>query len=128
MVAPISWSPSLFSTGRLSPVIMLSSTLEWPLATTPSTGIFSPGRTMTVSPRTTSAMAMSSSTPLRTTRAVLALQAHQLLDRLAGAPLGPRFQQLAQHDQRDDHRRRLEVDVVAQAVVPRLLAMSTATL
>ena len=51
---------------------MLSSRVERPFTTTPSTGTFSPGRTITRSPCTTSAMGMSNSSPLRTTRAVLA--------------------------------------------------------
>ena len=65
-------SPTAFVTGMLSPVIMLSSTVEWPSTTTPSTGTFSPGRTITMSLLITSAIGMSRSWPLRTTRAVLA--------------------------------------------------------
>ena len=72
IVAPITASPGAFSTGRLSPVIMLSSTALNPSRTTPSTGIFSPGRTRTRSPTRTASTGMSCSTPSRTTRAVLA--------------------------------------------------------
>ena len=76
IVAPKTSSPGCFSTGRLSPVSMDSSTAEAPSVTTPSTGIFSPGRTITVSPGTTSSTGMSSSraapSTSRTTRAVLA--------------------------------------------------------
>ena len=64
-------SPAFFSTGRLSPVSMLSSTAVLPPVTTPSTGIFSPGRMRTVSPTTTSSTATSTSVSPRTTRAVL---------------------------------------------------------
>ncbi len=69
-VAPMTPSPVALSTGKLSPVIMLSSTDERPSTTRPSTGIFSPGRTRSTSPGTTSATGTSISTPPRTTRAV----------------------------------------------------------
>ncbi len=52
-VPPTSRAPGDFSTGRLSPVTMDSSTVVDPEATTPSTGIRSPGRTITMSSRTT---------------------------------------------------------------------------
>ena len=71
IVAPMTGSPACLPTGRLSPVIMLSSTDERPSTTRPSTGTFSPGRTRSTSPTTTSATGMSLSTPPRTTRAVL---------------------------------------------------------
>ena len=71
-VAPITWSPRRFSTGRLSPVSMDSSTAEAPSRTTPSTGTFSPGRTITRSPIWTSSVGMSVSSPFRMTRAVFA--------------------------------------------------------
>ena len=72
IVAPITSSPSRFSTGIDSPVIIDSSTAELPVVTTPSTGIFSPGRTRTTSPPTTSPIGSSTSRPSRSTRAVLA--------------------------------------------------------
>ncbi len=72
MVAPITSSPGPLLTGRDSPVIILSSTEDWPSITTPSTGTFSPGRTMTMSATSTSSIGMSTSSPSRTTRAVLA--------------------------------------------------------
>ena len=49
---------------------MHSSTAVVPETTTPSTGIFSPGRMRTTSPTTTSSTGTSTSTPSRTTRAV----------------------------------------------------------
>ena len=55
-----------------SPVSMDSSTLEWPSTMTPSTGIFSPGRTKTRSSLTTCSTGTSISLPSRMTRAVLA--------------------------------------------------------
>ena len=70
IVAPITRSPSPLSIGILSPVSILSSTAELPSIITPSTGILSPGRTITTSPTTTRSMGMSLSSPLRTTRAV----------------------------------------------------------
>ena len=49
-VPPVTLSPAVFSTGSGSPVIMDSSTLEWPSTTTPSTGTLSPGTTRSLSP------------------------------------------------------------------------------
>ena len=72
IVAPITASPSNFSTGMDSPVIIDSSTLLVPLVRMPSTGIFSPGRTITMLAETTSSTGMSISIPWRITRAVLA--------------------------------------------------------
>ena len=70
-VAPMSRSPSCFSTGMDSPVTMDSSTELAPWSTTPSTGTFSPGRTRRTSPGSTCARGMSSSRPsCRTMRAV----------------------------------------------------------
>jgi len=70
MVAPMTWSPAVFSTGMLSPVSMLSSTADLPSVTTPSTGIFSPGRTRTWSPTTTCSRGISTTAPSRSTLAV----------------------------------------------------------
>ncbi len=55
-------SPGPFPTGMDSPVSMDSSTAERPSVTTPSTGIFSPGRTITRSPTSTSSTGTSIST------------------------------------------------------------------
>ena len=71
-VAPMTSSPSSLLTGMGSPVSIDSSTVEEPPTTTPSTGIFSPGRTRTRSPWRTSATGTSVSTPSRMTRAVRA--------------------------------------------------------
>ena len=43
-------SPAFFSTGIGSPLSILSSTEELPCKSVPSTGIFSPGRTLTTLP------------------------------------------------------------------------------
>ncbi len=69
-VAPITESPGRFSTGRGSPVSMLSSTADAPSMSVPSSGTRSPGRTTTASPTVTSATGTSISRPSRTTRAV----------------------------------------------------------
>jgi hypothetical protein len=65
-------SPTLLSTGSDSPVTIDSSTADAPSTISPSTGIFSPGRTTTMSPTSTSSTGMSICLPSRTTRAVLA--------------------------------------------------------
>ena len=74
-VPPISRSPGCFSTGSGSPVSMASSTAVVPSRIVPSTGIVSPGRTITRSPTTTSSTGISRSCPSRCTRAVLGLSA-----------------------------------------------------
>ena len=63
MVAEITLSPTVFSTGILSPEIADSSILVEPSVITPSTGILSPGRTTTISPIARLSTATSSSAP-----------------------------------------------------------------
>ncbi len=70
MVAEETTSPSALSTGMDSPVSDDSFTALVPESTTPSTGIESPGRTMKVSPDTTSSTGITLSFPFRTTVAV----------------------------------------------------------
>ena len=70
MVPPVTLSPAFFVTGIGSPVSIDSSTLLEPFVTAPSTGMRSPGRTMTMSPLTSSPIGTSSSWRLRSTRAV----------------------------------------------------------
>ena len=73
MVAPVTVSPLVFSTGMDSPDIMDSSIEDRPSTTTPSTGILSPGRMRSLSPTTTASISISSSVPSgRMTVAVLA--------------------------------------------------------
>ena len=70
-VPAITLSPTFFSTGRDSPVIMDSLTLLWPSRTSPSAGTLAPGRIRTRSPSARAAIATSStrsSDPSRTTR------------------------------------------------------------
>ena len=71
-VAPMTVSRGPLSTGRLSPVSMLSSSAELPSSITPSTGTFSPGRTRTRSPTSTASIGTSCSAPALITRAVRA--------------------------------------------------------
>ena len=71
-VAPITSSPIRFGTGNGSPVSIDSSTADAPSVTTPSTGIVSPGLTITRSPGTTASTASSVSLPSRCTCAVRA--------------------------------------------------------
>src|SRR3989344_3925606 len=67
IVPPITALPAAFSTGMDSPVSMDSSTEELPSSTTPSVGIFSPGRTTTVSSTITDSAGTSISAPPRMT-------------------------------------------------------------
>ena len=74
-VADVTASPTVTSTGTLSPVTMLMSTLDEPSVTTPSAAIFSPGRTTTMSPSRTTEAGIDTSSPSRTTVAYLAPRA-----------------------------------------------------
>ena len=71
-VAAVTESPRETSAGTLSPVIMLTSTEDAPSSTVPSTAIFSPGRTTTMSSTRTTDAGMDTSTPSRSTVACLA--------------------------------------------------------
>ena len=66
-VPDVTESPVVFGTGMDSPVTADSSMLVAPSVTVPSTGMRAPGRTMTVSPRTSVATGTTCSTPPRTT-------------------------------------------------------------
>ena len=66
---PITLSPGPLSTGSDSPVTSDSLTALVPWTITPSTGMRSPGRTMTVSPTRTASSGISNSAPWRSTRA-----------------------------------------------------------
>ena len=111
-VPPVTWSPGFFSTGTGSPVSIDSSTVLRPSSTTPSTGIFSPGRTRRRSPTCdllerhllVGAVVAHAARGLRR-------EAEQGLDRAAGALARPDLEHLAEQDQRRDHRRGLEIDV-----------------
>ena len=75
MVAAKTRFPLLTSTGIDSPVKVAWLTVACPPVTSPSTGIDSPGRTITVSPTCTSPMGTTCSTPSRSTRAVCGARA-----------------------------------------------------
>ncbi|MNL67029.1 hypothetical protein D3C87_1915800 [compost metagenome] len=71
-VPPITSAPTPLVTGRGSPEIMDSSIWLSPSTISPSTAIFSPGRTSTMSPTRTASTLTSTASPLRSMRAVLA--------------------------------------------------------
>ena len=91
---------------------MLSSTLDAPSRTTPSTGMLSPARTTKRSPVTSWSSGISTVVPSRSHARRLRLQADQAFERRGRAGLRARFEQLAEQHQRDHGRARLEVDVV----------------
>ena len=68
--AAIILSPTVFSTGMLSPVRADSSTDEFPSTIIPSAGILAPGLTITISPAFSSSIGISVSTPFLSTTAV----------------------------------------------------------
>ncbi len=72
---PVTLSPGLRATGRLSPVINDSSAWLSPSTTSPSTAMRWPGRTTTRSPSCSSLTGSSVSTPPRRTRAVVGRRA-----------------------------------------------------
>ena len=72
IVEPITWSPTFLVTGMLSPVTIDSSIVEEPDSITPSTAIFSPGRTRIWSPTATSLSGTLTYFPSRSTSASLA--------------------------------------------------------
>ena len=78
-VAAITRSSTAFSTGMLSPVRADSSTEVRPSRITPSTGMLCPGRITTISPGTTSSTGISTSTPERSTVAVLGARSISLV-------------------------------------------------
>ena len=109
-VPPMTRSSARLVTGRLSPVIMLSSTPEAPSTTTPSTAIVSPGRTRTMSPTRTSrdrhvdfgAVAQHARGPRR--------EADQPPDRVRGVRSGAGLEVPPEEDQRDDRGGGVEVE------------------
>ena len=72
----------------------------------PSTGIRSPGRTMTTSPTLTSAVGSSTSVPSRRTRAVSGRSASSARMAAVVCRLARALEPLAEQHQRDDHGRR----------------------
>ena len=70
IVALMTLSPTVFSTGMLSPVIADWSTAAVPSVTMPSQAMLSPARTITMSPFSSSSAGISISCPSRSTTAV----------------------------------------------------------
>ena len=65
----MTWSPTVLSAGRLSPVSAAVLTELLPSSTVPSSGIRSPGRIRMVSPTSTSSGETCCSSPSRSTTA-----------------------------------------------------------
>ncbi len=111
-VPPVALSPGPFSTGTGSPVSMASSTVLRPSSTSPSTGIFSPGRTRRRSPTCDLVERhLLVAAVLAHAARGLGRQAQERLDRAAGPLARANFEHLAEQDQRDDHGRGLEIDL-----------------
>ena len=87
MVAPATLSPGFLSTGTDSPVSIDSSTAEAPSVTSPSTGIFSPGRTRSRFPTLTCSTGTSRSWPSTMSRASLAPSSRRALIAVEARPL-----------------------------------------
>jgi hypothetical protein len=109
-VPPVTLSPTAFSTGSGSPVIMDSSTLEWPSTT------FAIHRHLVAGNHAQPVadphlverdfvVALVGDLPRRRRREI-----QQRFDGAAGAAAGAQFQHLTKQHQHDDHRSRLEVD------------------
>jgi hypothetical protein len=113
MVAPTTSSPGPLSTGRLSPVIIDSSMAEAPVSISPSTGIFSPGLTRTVSPGATSSTGTSTSEPSRTTVAVRGARSARRLIAWEARPLA-----------RSSRKRPRSMSVIIMALVSKYTWMS----
>ena len=111
MVAPMTVSPACLVTGMGSPVTIDSSTADCPDRTVASTGIFSPGR---IDDLVADDHLLDRDLGLGAVAqdaGGAGLQTEQRADGLAGAGLGPRFQQPAEQDQGDDDADGLEVHV-----------------
>ncbi len=87
IVAALTRSPALLSTGMLSPVSADSFTAEVPSVTMPSTAKLCPGRTVKKSPTRTSSAGMVTSLPSRSTVAVLGVSSIRLLSASVVCPL-----------------------------------------
>ena len=79
VVPPVTLSPTDLSTGMLSPVIALSSILQFPLTISPSTGMFIPFLQITTSPDRISSVLISTSAPFLSIIAVLGVSFTSLL-------------------------------------------------
>ena len=86
-VAAETRSPAALSTGMLSPVSADSLTALFPSTITPSTGMFSPGRTMKISPFFTCSIGTVASWPLRRMTAVFGASFIRLFNASVVLPL-----------------------------------------
>ncbi len=114
-VPPITRSPGRLATGIDSPVSIDSSTALVPDVISPSTGMRSPGLTITVSPRRTSPMGTSVSRPSRSDARGLRLEFHQRAEGGRRLTLRARFERAADEHERDDDDHRLVIHVRRQA-------------
>ena len=87
LVAAETLSPTFLSTGMLSPVSAASFTALEPSSTTPSTGIFSPGRTANISPFCTCSIGTMTSLPSFISIAVCGASLIRLLSASVVLPL-----------------------------------------
>ena len=111
IVAPMTVSPASFVTGSDSPVTIDSSMVERPSTISPSTGIFSPGRTSDDVTRHHLLDRDLDFLSVADDAGRLRLQADELADGLAGAGLRARLEQAAEEDEREDDADRLVVDL-----------------
>lgn len=116
-VAPVTASPGRLSTGTLSPVITDSSTVPEPSSRVPSTG----ARPRPRAHRQHVARAHrlhrdALLAAVHKPRGLLRREAHELGDGVGGLALRARLEVLAQRDEREDHGRRLEVQVHGRQV------------
>ena len=92
-----------------------SSSVECPSVMAPSTGTFSPGRTSTRSPVATSRTGMSTASPPRHTRAVLACRPMSLRMASEVWPRARASSSRPRDDEGENHDRGVEVDMRAAA-------------
>ena len=109
IVPPVTRAPVSFSTGMGSPVTIDSSTELRPSTTTPSTGIFSPGRTRSRSPTVTLVNGDVLFAPVADPARLLRRKTEQLANRAARLPSGTKLEHLPEQHERDDDDRRIEV-------------------
>ena len=98
-------SPGALSTGSDSPVTGAWLTALWPATTSPSSGIFSPGRMTITAPVAIASTATRRSPAASRTQRVGRRQIHQRADRVARAVERARFERLRDGEQEDDRRR-----------------------
>ena len=111
MVAPMSWSPAVFLTGRLSPVTVDSSTWLSPSSTMASTGTFEPGRMSSRSPTWTSAVGDLDGLAVAQDDGLRRREVEQGADGVVGAAAGAHLEPVAEQHERGEHARGLVEDL-----------------